>query len=139
MSNMFDGESLSAAYQIMDYDAVTIGNHEFDWGIENTVDSDGTMMDHSMGEGDGENLIPVIASNIFHNGEKISFADDYIILQKASVKTPFLTWSWAGTPTITSMELRHGISAICSLPASEMPIPTPSSLSVSKTDPRSLK
>ena len=85
MSNMFDGEPLSAAYQIMDYDAVTIGNHEFDWGIENTVDSDGTMMDHSMGEGDGENLIPVIASNIFHNGEKISFADDYIILQKTAV------------------------------------------------------
>jgi len=27
------------------YDAVTIGNHEFDWELENTVDADGTMMD----------------------------------------------------------------------------------------------
>jgi len=29
----------------MDYDAVTIRNHEFHLGIENKVDSDGTMMD----------------------------------------------------------------------------------------------
>ena len=87
MSNLLEGESLSAAFQIMGYDAVTIGNHDFDWGIENTVDSDGTMMDHSLGEGSGRNLTPVIVSNIYHDGEKISFADDYIILEKTAVSS----------------------------------------------------
>ena len=48
MSNLLNGNSLAAAFKLMDYDAVTIGNHEFDWGIENTVDSDSTMMDSNL-------------------------------------------------------------------------------------------
>ena len=44
MSNLLEGDSLSAAYMIMGYDAVTIGNHEFDWMIGNTVDADGREM-----------------------------------------------------------------------------------------------
>ena len=38
LSNLLDGRPLAEAYQLMGYDAVTIGNHEFDWQIENTVD-----------------------------------------------------------------------------------------------------
>ena len=55
MSNLLQGQPLSAAYQIMEYDAVTIGNHEFDWDIENTVDSDGTMMDSHL-EGTAQSM-----------------------------------------------------------------------------------
>ena len=40
MSNLLNGQPITAAFSIMDYDAVTIGNHEFDWGIENTIDAD---------------------------------------------------------------------------------------------------
>ncbi len=85
MSNLLEGDSLSAAYMIMGYDAVTIGNHEFDWMIGNTVDADGTMKDYDMGDGSGVNDIPVVISNLYQNVEKPGFAEDYIILNKTAV------------------------------------------------------
>ena len=85
MSNLMSGSSLSSAYQLMEYDAVTIGNHEFDWGIENTVDADGTMMDYTLDGQTGVNSVPVVCANLYLNGEKISFAEDYIILDKTAV------------------------------------------------------
>ena len=82
-SNLMEGQSLAAAYAMMDYDAVTIGNHEFDWGIENTVDdSDNTMMDYDFNGISGANTIPVVCSNMYQNGANVSFADPYIILNK---------------------------------------------------------
>lgn len=59
LSNLLGGQSLAAAYELMDYDAVTIGNHEFDWGIENTVQSDRTMIDSALdGAADGTGSAP---------------------------------------------------------------------------------
>ena len=83
ISNLLEGRSLSAAYQIMGYDAVTIGNHEFDWGIGNTVDADRTMMDPAA-EDAAVNDVSVVISNLYLNGEKVSFADDYVILEKTA-------------------------------------------------------
>ena len=85
MSNLLAGNSLSAAYAMMGYDAVTIGNHEFDWLIENTVDSDGTMKDYDLKDTAGTNTVPVVISNLYRNGEKVPFASDYVILQKTAV------------------------------------------------------
>lgn len=85
VSNLLAGNSISAAYDMMGYDAVTIGNHEFDWLIENTVDSDGTMKDYDLGNTAGANTIPVVISNLYLNGEKVPFASDYVILQKTAV------------------------------------------------------
>ena len=84
MSNLLQGQCMAAAYQLMDYDAVTIGNHEFDWWIENTVDADGTMMDSRLEGAALVNEVPVVVSNILHDGEKIDFAEDYIILEKTA-------------------------------------------------------
>ncbi len=82
LSNMNRGKTISHAFDIMGYDAVTIGNHEFDWGIENTVDADGTMMDY-----DGhENKVPVVISNLYRNGKKVDFAQDYLICEKNAWK-----------------------------------------------------
>ena len=106
LSNLLDGNPLSAAFELMDYDAVTIGNHEFDWGIEYVVDEDATMLDYTV-ENRGEvtegfndlskapedsaedvggtekvNNVPVIVSNLYKDGEKVSFARDYVILDK---------------------------------------------------------
>ena len=82
MSNLLNGQSISAAYQMMDYDVVTIGNHEFDWDIENTIDSDGTMMDSNNKDFQVVNNIPVVASNLYLNSEKVNFAKDYVIVTK---------------------------------------------------------
>ena len=57
LSNLLNGDSLSAAYQMMGYDVVTIGNHEFDWGIENMIDSDKTMKDFEVDQIKGVNSI----------------------------------------------------------------------------------
>ncbi|MBR4164012.1 MAG: hypothetical protein IKR11_10850 [Solobacterium sp.] len=38
MSNLLNGAPVSIAYELMGYDAVTVGNHEFDRGIENMID-----------------------------------------------------------------------------------------------------
>lgn len=84
LSNRLNGQSLAAAYQIMGYDAVTIGNHEFDWGIEVTVDADATMMDSRYEGFTVVNEVPVIISNLFRNGEKVPFAHDYVILEKTA-------------------------------------------------------
>ncbi len=85
LSNLLAGEPVSEVFAMMNYDAVTIGNHEFDWGIGNVIDSDRTMMDY---EKDGEiqtNSTPVIISDLYKDGEKVDFADDYIILEKTAV------------------------------------------------------
>ena len=85
LSSLLAGNSISAAYAMMGYDAVTIGNHEFDWFIENTVDSDGTMKDYELLDTSGVNTVPVVISNLYLNDEKVPFASDYVILQKTAV------------------------------------------------------
>ncbi len=80
LSNLLNGQPISEAYQLMGYDAATIGNHEFDWGIESTIDPDKTLMDYG-----SANLVPVVVSNLYKDGEQVSFADDYIILEKTAV------------------------------------------------------
>lgn len=85
LSNLLRGQPIAAAYQIMGYDAVTVGNHDFDWGLETVFDADKTMMDYEIGDMAGENLVPVVCANIYRNGAKISPADDYIILRKTAV------------------------------------------------------
>jgi len=84
-SNLLEGEPLSQAFDVMRYDAVTVGNHEFDWGIENVVDSDATMMDYLDGDEEVVNRIPVVISNLYRDGSKVDFAKDYVILDKTAV------------------------------------------------------
>ncbi len=85
MSNVLQGHSLSSAFMLMDYDAVALGNHEFDWGVENVVDPDGTMLD-SMLTGTLEvNDIPVLTSNLYQKRQKVTFAKEYIIVEKTAL------------------------------------------------------
>lgn len=76
------GEPLAAVYDWMKYDAVGIGNHEFDWGLENVVDSDATMRDYVLGGEKHENKVPVVCSNLYRDGEKTELSRDYVILNK---------------------------------------------------------
>ena len=85
LSNLLEGNPMAAAYSRMGYDAVTVGNHEFDWGIEATIDGDGTMKDDTRGGEDGVNLVPVVLSNLFQNGDRVTFTKDYVILEKTAV------------------------------------------------------
>ncbi len=81
-STLLQGESIAAMLDVMEYDAVSVGNHEFDWGIETVVDSDGTIRSYDIVSYEGEGKTPVINSNIINNDEALFYP--YVILEKAA-------------------------------------------------------
>ena len=85
MSNFLKGSSLSAAFIRMDYDAVALGNHEFDWDVTTVIDPDGTLLDSNLYGTTEVNNVPVLTSNLYLNRQKIPFASEYLILEKTAV------------------------------------------------------
>ncbi len=85
VSLLTDGEAMSAVFDEMEYDAVALGNHEFDWGIDTAIDKDGSMRDHTEAGGLVKNEIPVVCCNLYKDGEKVDFVRDYVILEKIAV------------------------------------------------------
>ena len=81
-STLLQGESIAAMLDVMEYDAVSVGNHEFDWGIETVVDSDGTIRSYDIVSYEGKGDTPVINSNIINNDEALFYP--YVILEKAA-------------------------------------------------------
>lgn len=86
VSLLSEGEAMSEAYDDLKYDAVAVGNHEFDWGIEKVIDSDQTMRDYEKDGKTVKNEIPVICSNMYKGGKKVDFAGDYVILTKEAAE-----------------------------------------------------
>ena len=85
LSYLLKGESMSAVFDKMQYDAVTVGNHDFDWDAETVFDSDATIRDYTQDGKTCENRIPVVCSNIYKDGVKASFTRDFVILDKKAV------------------------------------------------------
>ncbi len=88
VSNLLGGEPMIAAYDAMKYDAVGLGNHEFDWGVTTLLDPDGTMGSYDLSaQVKGDSKIPVLCNNITYkeNGEKVNFTKDYKIVEKKAV------------------------------------------------------
>lgn len=89
VSNLTYGNALRAAFDAMGYDAVSLGNHEFDWDVKAyAADEDGTMPAYEIGEFKGDSNIPVLAYNLYDTGttNRASFVKDYVIVDKAGVK-----------------------------------------------------
>lgn len=89
VSNLTYGSALRAAFDAMGYDAVALGNHEFDWDVKTyAADEDGTMSAYEIGEFKGDSNIPVLAYNLYDTGttNRASFVKDYVIVDKAGVK-----------------------------------------------------
>lgn len=85
ISNLASGAALIAAYDEMKYDAVALGNHEFDWSVTELIDSDATMGKYNYGEGfTADSLIPVLTTNIYYadTKESVNFTKDYVIVEK---------------------------------------------------------
>ena len=85
ISLLSQGEVMSAVFDAMQYDAVAVGNHEFDWGIDTVIDTDGTMRDYTVEGETRANQIPFLCSNIYRDGEKVAFGGDYLILNKTAL------------------------------------------------------
>lgn len=87
ISNLLDGWPVFAAMDKMGYDAVALGNHEFDWGFDNTVDADATMPDYERSGQRCVNSVPVLCANLYKNGARVSSTSDYVILEKNAVNS----------------------------------------------------
>ena len=85
LSELTHGAPMLEAFHDMRYDAVTLGNHEFDWDIHTLADDDQTMADYTTAEGTIANTIPITFCNLYQNGVRVPFTKDYVILEKTAV------------------------------------------------------
>ena len=95
-SNLTYGAAMRAAYDQMDYDAVGLGNHEFDWDVKTyATDAKGTMAPYEIGSYKGDSDIPVLMSNLYYkdSGERVEFTQDYTIVDKGDYKVVIVGWA----------------------------------------------
>ena len=85
ISNLMSGWPIYTAVSEMGYDAVALGNHEFDWGIEDMIDSDATLPDYEWEGKSHENKVPVLCANLYKDGNRVPFTSDYAIVEKSAV------------------------------------------------------
>ncbi len=86
ISNMTAGAAMRAAMELMRYDAVALGNHEFDWDVtEYAADRHGTIAPYVLGDYFGDPNTPVLASDLYdaETGERVPFTKDHIVVEKA--------------------------------------------------------
>ena len=84
VSNLQSGKPIYVSLDVMEYDAVALGNHEFDWGFDNMVDADATLPDYDWEGQSRENLVPVVCANLYRNGSRESATKDYVIVEKTA-------------------------------------------------------
>lgn len=95
-SNLTYGAAMRAAYDQRDYDAVGLGNHEFDWDVKTyATDAKGTMAPYEIGSYKGDSDIPVLMSNLYYkdSGERVEFTQDYTIVDKGDYKVGIVGWA----------------------------------------------
>lgn len=85
ISNLQLGKPIYVSFDKMEYDAVALGNHDFDWGFENMVDPDATLLDYDYNGGRHINQVPVVCANLYQHGNRTSCTKDYVIVEKAAV------------------------------------------------------
>ena len=89
ISNLTDGAVMRAALDVMDYDAVCLGNHEFDWNVEEyATDADGTLPAYKLGSFEGDPDIPVLAADLYYSDsdERTTFTQEYVVIEKAGYR-----------------------------------------------------
>lgn len=82
LSNIRRGQPMYVAFDKMDYDAVALGNHEFDWGFETMVDDDATLLGYEFDGKRSDNPVPVVCANLYRHGKRTHTTRDYIVLDK---------------------------------------------------------
>ena len=81
LSNLSYGRVVVDCFNEMEFDVSTIGNHEFDWGLDkvlNYIDGDISNGEANFGFG---------AANIYHaDGTNVEEIEDFFIIDKGGVK-----------------------------------------------------
>ena len=78
LSNYYYGESTIELLNLIGMDAMVIGNHEFDWGLDQVLDYRDGNLDN------GEATFPFLGANIFYEGtdDIPEYVDPYTIIEK---------------------------------------------------------
>ena len=84
VSNLTNGWPIYVSVDKMGYDAVALGNHEFDWGVENMVEADATLPDYDWEGSHCVNEVPVLCANLYRDGERVPYTKDYVIVEKTA-------------------------------------------------------
>lgn len=93
-SNLEYGNTMIEVMNALKFDAMTVGNHEFDWG------EDIIKNHHDGNEENGEAEYPYIACNIFYsNGTslqeddtRVPWCSDYVVIERKDVKIGVIGW-----------------------------------------------
>lgn len=72
VSNLLGGKPVYVSIDKMGYDAVAVGNHEFDWNFDSLVDGDATLPDYEWNGQQCSNKVPVLCANLFLDGKRVS-------------------------------------------------------------------
>lgn len=89
VSYFTEGAAMRAAIDLMGYDAVALGNHDFDWDVTiYAADTFSTVPSYELGEYIGECDVPVIASTLCFttNHNRTLFTKDYVMVEKAGYR-----------------------------------------------------
>lgn len=89
-SNLYYGKSMIEIMNAIGYDAMTIGNHEFDWTTAR------------LAEREADAKFPVLSANIFEKatGNRPAFAKPYTMIEKNGLKIGVIGITSTETPTI---------------------------------------
>ena len=95
-SNLTNGAAMRAALDAMGYDAVALGNHEFDWAVDTyAADAEGTVAPYEIGEFKGDPDIPVLMYNLYDDGttNRAAFVQEYTVVEKAGYRIAILGYA----------------------------------------------
>lgn len=90
MSNLLFGAPVVEMMNTIGFDSMTVGNHEFDWGIEKVLE---TMKAAKF---------PMIAANIYKDGKPVSWAQPTQMIEKDGLKIGII-----GLATVETAEAAH--------------------------------
>ena len=108
-SNRTYGNYIRYAYDVMGYDAVALGNHEFDWDVQKyAVDLDGTMASYTTADGEVvDPTIPVVMANLYDakTDDRVDFTQEYIVVEKGGYKVAIVGWTDEYTADIKASQI----------------------------------
>lgn len=96
MSNLLRGKPVVEMMNMIGYDATTIGNHEFDWGLETAFQ---TFKDAKF---------KVLVSNIYKDGKLIEWGEPYKIFEKNGLKIGVIGFATPDTATTAHLDFVGG-------------------------------
>jgi len=97
-SGLLRGKPVVEMMNAIGFDAMALGNHEFDWGLA------------TLKERAGEGRFPLLAANIYEKatGQRPDFVKPYIILERAGVKIGIIGLITPDTPKTTNPQAVAG-------------------------------